>query len=94
MLKPVSQKPASFVNDREAHYWHAAQDIAFRAAASLVLRDDGTWLVFADHEELICQPLEPDCIWYETWYVLRHEFPALSRLWVGGTPISTPGEMG
>ncbi len=91
--KRVSPKPASFASEFELDYWHSAQDIAFRANAALIVRDGATWLVGDDGERLICTPSRPDKIWFETWRVLRREFPALSRLWLGGRALTKPGEL-
>ena len=92
MTRPVSPKPSHFSSGREEHYWHAAQDIAFRAGAAIVPRDGETYLVFPDHEQHICRPLDPRSIWFETWTRLKEDFPLLSRMWVGGRAVTEPGE--
>lgn len=92
MSKRVSPKPAAFADQREREYWHAAQDIAFRAGASLVARGGATWLIQDGGERLVCEPRKPERIWYETWLVLKREFPHFSRLWVGGRALTEPGE--
>jgi len=91
--KRISPIPPSFTSPDEKDYWHEAQDIAFRAGASLIVRDGTTWLVSDDGERLVCEPDEPSRLWYKTWLVLDREFPALSRLWVKGRAITKPGEM-
>ena len=48
MAKRISRMPESFAGPYERDYWHAAQDIAFRAGASLILRDGVTWFVTDD----------------------------------------------
>jgi hypothetical protein len=93
MAKPVSPVPANFTDQRERDYWHMAQDIAFRAGASLVMRDGATWLLSEVDEQIVCEPQRPDRVWYETWLALNRRFPLLSRIWVGGRAISKPGEM-
>ena len=93
MAKRVSPKPATFTDERERDYWHAAQDIAYRAGATLVLRESATWLVSDDGERLVCDPRRPERVWYETWLALHREFPELSRLWDGGRALTKPGEL-
>jgi hypothetical protein len=93
MAKRISPKPTSFADHREQDYWHEAQDIAFRAGASLVVRDKASWLISDDGDRLICEPQQPERIWYETWRILNQEYPLLSRLWVGGRALTKPGEI-
>ena len=90
MPRRISPMPNSFSSAKERHYWHMAQDIAYRAGVSLCLRDGSTWLVSDDGERRVCDPQE--LIWYRTWLVLHDEFGRLSRLWVGGRPATEPGE--
>jgi len=54
MARQVSPKPPHFNYRDEEDYWHSAQDIAFRAGASLIERDGSTWLLFDDREQLVC----------------------------------------
>jgi hypothetical protein len=82
--------PGSFSSETERAYWHMAQDIAYRAGLSLAARDGSSWLVGDDGERLVCD--RPERLWFETWRVLDAEFPDLSRHWVGGRPLSKPGE--
>ena len=86
----ISPKPAWFSNDKERDYWHMSQDIAFRAGISLVERDGASWVVADDGARLVCGPGER--LWFQTWQVLHAEYPKLSRSWVGGRPLSKPGE--
>lgn len=90
MGRRISRQPAWFPNDNERDYWHMAQDIAYRAGVSLVERDGSSWLVGDDGERLVCE--RPERLWFQTWRVLQEEFRGLSRLWVGGRPLSKPGE--
>jgi hypothetical protein len=47
--------------------------------------------MIGDHaERLVCE--RPERLWFETWRVLHAEFRELSRLWVGGRPLTKPGE--
>lgn len=91
--KPNSPMPDSFASDNDRQYWHEAQDIAFRAGKSLVYRDGATWLVSPGEEVIVCRPTNPERVWFETWTVLKKEYPLLSRMWVGGRAITKPGEM-
>lgn len=91
--RPHSQQPASFASENERHYWHEAQDIAFRAGKSLVYEDGAAWLVSPGDRTLICRPTDPERIWFEIWKVLDEDYPLLSRMWVGGRAITKPGEM-
>lgn len=93
MARRSSPKPSSFNYHHEEDYWHSAQDIAYRAGASLIERDGGTWLLFDDGEQLVCIPSDHRRIWFETWKCLHNDFPFLSRLWVGGRALTKPGEM-
>jgi hypothetical protein len=86
----ISPQPAWFPDEKERHYWHMAQDIAYRAGVALVEREGSSWLVGEDGERLVCE--HPDRLWFETWRVLHEEFGRLSRLWVGGRPLTKPGE--
>jgi hypothetical protein len=79
-----------FRDEKERDYWHMAQDIAYRAGASLVERDGSSWLVSDEGERLVCERAER--LWFDTWKVLHAWYPGLSRLWVGGRPLSKPGE--
>ena len=90
MARRVSPKPTWFPDDKERSYWHMAQDIAYRAGVSLVEREGSSWLVTDDGDRLVCE--RPERIWFETWRVLHSEYSELSRLWVGGRPITKPGE--
>ena len=90
---PTSPKPKRFSDRRERDYWHAAQDIVYRAGAAIVEREGKTWLIFADREEPICTPIDHNCIWFETWCYLKQRYPELCRMWVGGRAITKPGEM-
>ncbi len=89
MTKHSSPMPRWFLDDKERDYWHMAQDIAFRASVSLVERDGSSWVVADDGERLVCERTER--LWFQTWRVLHAEYPKLSRLWVGGRPLSKPG---
>ncbi len=91
MAKRISPKPAWFRDEKERWYWHEAQDIAYRADASLIERNGSSWLVTDDGERMICEPT--DRLWYRTWFVLQEEFSEHKRLWVNGRPISKPGEI-
>lgn len=93
MARQRSPKPTSFSYHHEEEYWHSAQDIAYRAGASLVERDGSTWLIFDHDEQLVCTPQDPRRIWFETFKQLNDDFPFLSRLWVGGRALTKPGEM-
>lgn len=53
MTRRDGPKPTSFSTDHEEDYWHSAQDIAYRAGASLIERDGVTWLIFVAHEQRI-----------------------------------------
>lgn len=84
----VSPMPATFADETERHYWHTAQDIAFRAGLSLVEREGASWLVSEEGERLVHEPSKR--LWFETCKVLHAEFPKLSRVWVGGRPLPPP----
>jgi hypothetical protein len=90
VAKRISPMPAWFLDDKERDYWHMAQDIVYRAGLSLVERDGSSWLVGNDGERLVCE--RPERLWFETWKVLHEEFRGLSRLWVGGRPLTNPRE--
>lgn len=83
--------PAWFLDEKERDYWHEAQDIAYRAGVSIMERDGCSWLVEVSVERMICGPAER--LWYETWKILKSEFPRLTRQWDGGRAITKPGEM-
>jgi len=84
MPRPQSPKPDKFANDRESYFWHSAQDVAFRAGLRLLYRDGCSWLESEEGERLLCKPLDPDRIWYESWVALEAEYPQLKRTWIGG----------
>jgi len=42
-------------------------------------------------ERLLCESTER--LWFETWKMLKAEFPRLARMWVGGRAITKPGEL-
>jgi hypothetical protein len=88
MKTRVSPKPDVFGGPHEEHYWHMAQDIAFRAGAALLQETDSTWLAFPDDRQFVVTPDDPDRIWFETWLVLHRKYEGLSRLWVGGRPLN------
>lgn len=91
--RPSRPPPESFTTEKERGYWHAAQDIAYRAGKLLLLRDGATWLVDEAGAKLICRPAREDKVWFETWKILHADLPLLSRMWVGGRAITKPGEM-
>jgi hypothetical protein len=93
MPAPTSPQPDSFASEKERHFWQEAQDIAFRAGKALVLRDGSTWLISPDEETLVCSPQVQESVWWETLMALNQDFPALSRMWSKGRPITKPGEM-
>ncbi len=93
MPRRSSPKPTAFHDHREEEYWHSAQDIAYRAGASLVERNGTTWLMFDAGEQLVCRPQDPRRIWFVTLKHLDSDFPFLSRLWCGGRALTKPGEM-
>ena len=43
-------------------------------------------LTHSDSERLVCE--RADRLWFETWRVLNSEHRELSRLWVGGRPLT------
>jgi hypothetical protein len=88
MATRASPKPEVFGGPNEAHYWHMAQDIAFRAGAALLQHDGSSWLVFPDDQKFIVTPENTDRIWFETWRVLDRQYETLSRMWVGGRPVN------
>lgn len=88
MATRASPKPEAFRGPHEAHYWHMAQDIAFRAGAALIEKDESTWLAFPDDRQFIVTPEDSDHIWFETWRVLHRQYEDLSRMWVGGRPVN------
>lgn len=92
MARRISPVPERFANKSEKDYWHSTQDIAYRAGMSLVLRDGSAWIVSDEGERLVCEPQIPGRIWFETWLALHDEYGRLSRLWVGGRPVTEPGE--
>ena len=89
MTTRASPKPEVFGGPHEAHYWHVAQDIAFRAGAALIQDDGSTWLVFPEDRKFIVTPEDPDRVWFETWRILHQQYEPLSRMWVGGRPVNT-----
>jgi hypothetical protein len=93
MAHPISPKPEQFATETERSYWHSAQDIAFRAGASLFERDGSSWLKTASGERLLCESADRFRFWYKTWLVLMDEYPKLSRLWVGGRADTKPGQI-
>jgi hypothetical protein len=60
-----------------------AQDIAYRAGYALVEIDGASWLKSECEQNLVCQPDDPQRLWYQTWLALDERYPALSRLWAG-----------
>jgi hypothetical protein len=85
--------PRSFTSDKERDYWHAAQDIASRAGVAIVERDGASWLITSEGEELLYGPTEEDVLWWQSWLRLREQYPGLDRLWVGGRPVTKPGQV-
>src|SRR5262249_22933218 len=77
---PVTPKPESFSDWRESRYSHWAQEIARAAGATLLLRDGSTWLVSSEGERLLRTPERLKRLWFETWTILRIEYPDLCRL--------------
>ena len=92
MGKRVSIKPDWFASDKERWYWHEAQDIAWRMGAEMLLRENVVWLVDDSGERLLCDPVDPDRIWFQAWRALKAEYPEHARTWVKGRPITNPGE--
>ena len=64
----------------------------YRAGMSLILRDGSAWIMSDEGERLVCEPQDPGHVWFETWLVLHNEYGRLSRLWIGGRPVTEPGE--
>jgi len=86
--RPVSPKPYSFASSTEQHYWHMAQDTAYRAGTILVLEHGSTWLIFGAERQLLVEQASAEFAWFETWRVINDRYRGLSRLWVGGYPIA------
>jgi hypothetical protein len=93
MARPISPMPHSFASQKEREYWHMAQDIAYRAGVAIVDRDGASWLIKPEGDELLYRPDEDGVLWWQSWLRLKERYPQLSRLWVGGRPITKPGEI-
>ncbi len=92
MTRLISPQPESFANDKEKHYWHMAQDTAYRVGASLLLANGSTWLDFGDEKVVVVTPERPDHVWFETWRALDTQHPDLSHLWAGTRLLKREGD--
>lgn len=91
MPRRISQKPTSFSGPYEHDYWHSAQDIAYRANASLEARGGSVYWIDDNGERLVCTPEDGDRLWFNAWRVVESWHPELARLWEGGRALTPPG---
>jgi len=75
--------PKTFTGPRERGYWHAAQDIAYGANASVFERDGKSWLLDDNGERMLVDPAKPATLWHETSWKLSQLFPQFAHIWIG-----------
>ena len=66
----ASVQQAASVPEREEWYRHECDEIARRLGVVIRLEDGKTYLDTTAGSKLLCQPLRPKRIWYETWLAM------------------------
>jgi hypothetical protein len=66
-----SVQQAASVPERESWDRHECDEIARRRGIVILFEPEATYLDTGDGPRLLCRPMRPDRLWYETWLELR-----------------------